>query len=593
VEQLFWISALVPGFTLFQRMFRDGFRTGFLATLAWSFVLTLALLTPVVIVADLANLSMGQVGVTYLALVLASVGYLVRLRCLDKVKRSLRAVYWPAVLLIVVAAAACGCFGGDIQNDSLVHVAKVRYQLDVGFRLQDPYSPLPVMDSRYHLSPYHSLFAIGTWLTRTEPQNFWFRSVWFFWILSLGALESLALVLFRRSWVRTMVMLGALGSYVAAPHSNYPALVAGRVVLPLLLASIVRFLRDRDARNLALLALGAMVMGAVNLAVWLTAAMCLISGLGIWWLAGPGDERRRWPGAAAAAALLAPLPFLLISVLQPSHVVEQNGSYGNWMLRTISLRGVRLAILDPFSGNYDWMFLALPALLVLWSLRRGIRRGELVLAMILSSAYLFMFVPPVPQLLMRAVPVWVLQRAGHVGTALGVVGVFGVVAGSMRSALRTPRARLAFVLLVVTFTSVAARERVKDYAGVSVRRNEDLRHVNELQKLLQPVTTTRPMILADSLVSLIIPAVRTSTVMSIPLAHANPADGGLIQRAEVVEEFFAAETSRERRRAIVSEYAIQYAVLPRTPNRPQRAALDDEADVISETANFQLFRMRR
>src|SRR6185369_10014997 len=236
--------------------------------------------------------------------------------------------------------------------------AKVRHQLDVGFRLQDPYSPLPVMDSRYHLSPYHSLFAIGTWLTRTEPQNLWFRSVWFFWILSLGALESLALVLFHRSWVRTMVMLGALGLYVAAPHSNYPALVAGRVVLPLLLANIVRFLRDRDARDLALLAVGAMVMGAVNLAVWLTAAMCLIAGLGLWWLAGPGDERRRWPGAAAAAALLAPLPFLVISVLQPSHVVEQNGSYGNWMLRTISLRGVRLAILDPFSGAYDWMFLA-------------------------------------------------------------------------------------------------------------------------------------------------------------------------------------------------------------------------------------------
>jgi len=593
VEQLFWISALVPGFTLFQRMFRDGFRAGFLATLAWSFVLTLALLTPIVIVADLANLNGGQVGVTYLALVLASVGYGVRLRCFDKVKRSIRAVCWPAVLLIVVAAAACGYFGGDIQNDSLVHVAKVRYQLDVGFRLQDPYSPLPVMDSRYHLSPYHAVFAIGTWLTRTEPQNLWFRSVWFFWILSLGALESLALVLFHRSWVRTMVMLGALGLYVAAPHSNYPALVAGRVVLPLLLANIVRFLRDRDRRDLALLVLGAMVMGAVNLAVWLTAVMCLISGLGIWWLFGPREERRRWPGAAAAVALLAPLPFLVISMLQPNHVVEQNGGYGNWMLRTISFRGVRLAILDPVSGNYDWMFLAAPALLVLWSLQRRIRRAELVLAMILGSAYLFMFVPPVPQLVMHAVPVWVLQRAGHVGTALGVVGVFGVIAGSMRSALRTRRARLAFVLLVITFTSVVARERVKDYAAVGARRNQDLRRVNELQTLLRPVTTARPMILADSLVGLIIPAVRTSTVMSIPLAHANPADGGLIERAGVVEEFFAAETSRQRRRAIISEYAIQYAVLERTVNPVRRAAFDDEADMITESGNYQLYRMRR
>jgi hypothetical protein len=101
------------------------------------------------------------------------------------------------------------------------------------------------------------------------------------------------------------------------------------------------------------------------------------------------------------------------------------------------------------------------------------------------------------------------------------------------------------------------------------------------------------MILADSLVGLIIPAVRTSTVMSIPLAHANPADGGLIERAGVVEEFFAAETSRQRRRAIISEYAIQYAVLERTANPVRRAALDDEADMITESGNYQLYRMRR
>jgi hypothetical protein len=537
---------------------------------------------------------MLQVGVGYVALVLASLAYLARLQCLHQMERSLRAVYWPAVLLIVAAAVVCGRFGGDSQNDSVVHVAKIRYQLEVSFRPQDPDSPLLVMDSRYHLSPYHSLFAIGTWLTRTEPQRFWFRSVWFFWILSLGALESLALVLFRRVWVRTVVIIAALGFYIATPHSNYPALVAGRVVLPLLLAYIVRFLRNRDRRDLALLVLAAMVMGAVNLAVWFTAAMCIISGLGIWWLVGLRSDRSQWAGVAAAAALLAPLPFLAISVLQPSHVVEQSGSYGSWMIRTITVLGVQLVVFDPFSGAYDWMFLAVPALLVVWSVRRRLRRDELVLAFILGAAYFFMFVPPVPQLVMRAVPVFVLERTAHAGQALGVVCTFGIVAATARSALRATRGRAAFLLLVLTFTAVAARDRVKAYVVASERRNDDLRHLNELQTLLRPVTMTRPMILAaDSVTSLMIPAVRTSAVMSIPLAHANPADGGLIRRARVVDEFFASGTPVERRRDIVDEYAIQYAVLQRTSDSQRRSALDAQADLIGETANYQLFKLRR
>ena len=69
MNHLFWLSTLIPGFAMLLAVCPGDLRRGLLATLAWSFGLTVALISPVVVIAHWLELTTPTVASLYLGLV--------------------------------------------------------------------------------------------------------------------------------------------------------------------------------------------------------------------------------------------------------------------------------------------------------------------------------------------------------------------------------------------------------------------------------------------------------------------------------------------------------------------------------------------
>jgi len=588
---LFWFSTLLPGFALLQAVWRHGIRRGLLGTISLSFVLSVALTTPIVAVAHLLHLTTPAVGMLYLALLAVSLGGIVRFTRWRNILRPLRATHWPELAMIAAVITFTALVGGDVTHDSLVHTARIRYLRDVGFYLQDPYSPMRVMDSRYPVNTYQALYAIGCWLTREDPLELWFRSAWFFRLLGFGALEFLAVTFFRRRWVGSVAMLGAVGLLGTIPRISYPTITAGFVFLPILLAQVFEVF-DRPTRlGYLKIALSSLAFGATHVGLWLIAAICVMPSLLGW------SGWRKWRGGSsstgllAALALLAGVVFLVLTAVQPNYIMEQEGALYLWMLQTLTVGGRwHLAMFRP--GQFLWLLPVAAALALLLTVRKPIRTTDILVVSIPATAVLYMFNPVLLTPLMKFIPYWIIRRAFYVCYAVGFVTIAGGIAWLMRPTLRTRTARLAFAGLVVCAGVTIFNVRAREYWTGSGLQHKQLRQLQELQTVMRPVVGARPLIAAEPEISLMLPAVHLCAVMAPSLGNANPADEGVVRRSKLVEEFLARDTTPERRRAIAAQYEIEYVVMRTDSRNENREGFRKISDLVAQGNGFELFKLR-
>ena len=143
------------------------------------------------------HLSISTVSILYLALVLLGLTGIVGFSRWPILRRSLRSAHWPEIGVILCTIAVTVPFGGSATDDGFPHSAKVRYLRDVGFRMQDPYSPLPIVETEHNVDPEYALYAMVSRLTGEEPLEVWFKSAWFFRLLGVGGVGFLAATVFR------------------------------------------------------------------------------------------------------------------------------------------------------------------------------------------------------------------------------------------------------------------------------------------------------------------------------------------------------------------------------------------------------------
>ena len=535
MSYLFWFSTLVPGFALLQTVFPYDMKRGLLGALSLSFVLTIALTTPIIIVAYGLHLTVSTVGVLYLGLVLLGLIGIASFGRWPLLRRSLRGAHWPEIGVILFVIAITVPLGGSATDDSFPRSATIRYLRDVGFRMQDPYSPIPLVETKHHANPQFALYAIVSQLTGEEPLEVWFKSAWFFRLLGVGGVGFLAATVFRSRWIGTIAMIGALGFLASLKAITYPYAVASYVVVPILLAQIIDQLERPTHRGYVKILLSSLSLGLIHVGHWLIAAICLLPPAflwAVWQHRGKGFWRVT---LLIVAALLPGIPLLLITALQPNYVDAQQGQLHLWMLRTIDLgHGWKFSIIDP--THFTWMLPTVAVTALLLALRRQCRVTQLFLAAVFLTSMVYMFTPVFVDALAKHIPYWLIQRARFIGEVIAYVSIAGGLAWVSRRALPTRACRMGFAITVFCAGIVVFRVSIKDYFEQRQAHRHWLQRARELQEVVHGLLPERAMVAADPEWSLVLPAVHVAAVMAPELFHANPADANLLQRHKEREE---------------------------------------------------------
>jgi hypothetical protein len=595
VSHLFWMTTLIPGFAVLQALFPHDVRRGLLATLTWSFLLTVALLTPIVVVAFLFHFPASTVAWLYLGLVVLGLIGIVRFGRWHMIVRSLKSGYWLETAIILIAVVLTLPLGGAVTDDSYVHAAKIRYMRDVGFSLQDPYSPSEVIETRYHVSVHHSLFAVAAWLTGDEPLELWFKSAWFFRLIGLGGVGFLAATLFRSRWVGALAMLGAAGIILSLPIIAYPFAMTPYVAFPLLLAHVLNVLDKPTERGYLRVLLASLSLAVLHIGYWLIVAMCLMPVVAGWMLWHVDRARLVKAMALLAGAALPGIPFLLVSALQPNYVDAQQGLDHVWMLRSIDIGSLTITILDP--THYTWMLPTVAATSLLVLVGRPTRSAQILVGGVLAASMVYMFTPFLFDLLCRIIPYWLVRRARFVGEVIAYANGAGALAWMARRTLRTRLPRMAFALTVFLGGLVIFRVSINDYFLDRQDQWRSLQNARELQEAVRDVPP-RALVAANEGWSLVLPSVHLAAVMAPRLFNSNPADGGVLKRHKDAEELFAPDTTARRRREIVVEDGIDFIVTGNETDtgRPTaEAEIDFEGigELVADRHGFRVFKVRR
>lgn len=380
MDLVFWLSTLIPGFAVLQVFFPFDVRRGIFATLTWSFVLTVAITTPIVVLAHLMHLTTPTVASIYCTLVILGFVGIIKYTRWSIIRQSLRLGFYPELGVILAMVVVTGFMGGGARWDHQMHSAKILYLRDMGFSLQDPYSPLQVIESKFHVNTLHGIFAVGSWLSGKEPLELWFDSAWLFRLLEFGGLEFLAVTVFRRRWYGVVTMLGALFAIGPNDANSLPMSVAAFCVFPIIMSQILDVLDRPTKSGYVKIALPSLALAAIHVGPWLLTLMCLIPSL-IAWTIWRYWKRCSWfDGIISMAALMIGFPFLLFTAIQPNFAMEQQGNlFFDQMVKTINI-GSYLAfhILRP--TDFPWMLPVSAIGILLLAVRKRTRARDAVFA---------------------------------------------------------------------------------------------------------------------------------------------------------------------------------------------------------------------
>ncbi len=572
---LFWCSTLVPGLALIRLWFPRDFRYGVLGTLVWAFVLTSSALTPLTIVAFWAGLSARTAALGYLLTVAAALPVLLWRLPNQSALRPLRVSLASRPMWVALAVVAATLWlPGSARFDAEMHAAKIVEIQHVGFTLQDPHSPLAVINSAFHVNVIHLLHVAGSWLTGAPPLEFWHESAWFFRLLCFGGVELLALRVFRRRWLSALAVLGSAGMLGLASDHAVPSVITSYLVLPLLLVQLWDALARPSARGYGALAVSGTALGVMHVGHWALFLLAIAPVLG-GWMAWRLYQGRRWMHGATAllAAFMPGVPFFLISVLQPNYGMAAMSQELRWELSTNRLFGITIQNLSVTSSLWIFPTAAMTVLLIVLMRRR--RFPLAFLGAMFAVGVNYMYNPVVFAVVSRVVPFWMLRRLMAVAVLLAALTLVAGVGWLARQTLRGERRRLAFSLVVLVAGLVLYRENIAARFARAAADRAALAQAAEIRALLHGVAG-RPMVVADRELSLLIPSARPAAVMAQSFGNLNPADPGLIERAAAADEFLAPGTAPARRQALAAQYDIDYAITRGADHHLQLTVIDHD-----------------
>src|SRR6185436_20112857 len=142
------------------------------------------------------------------------------------------------------------------------------------------------------------LHALGAWAGRRDPLEWWYESGWFARLLAAGGVELLATAILR---TRRAAAIAAVGGFFAVPTTRtliYPNKYTAYIVLPVVVAGTLAWLRRPRAKESVLIAAASLALAVVHVGFWVIVGLCLLPGAALLSL------RRERSGALRRIALL-------------------------------------------------------------------------------------------------------------------------------------------------------------------------------------------------------------------------------------------------------------------------------------------------
>jgi hypothetical protein len=315
--QAFWLLLALPGFALLWRCDRASLRGGVRSGVARSYLASFMLLTPISVLGHIWLWPLWTLSGAYLlALALG-------LFSLAHDPSWLRRPHVPSIAaglsgLLLLADLLLGARAGThVGGDAGYHIARVRMLLDLGLNSWDPLIEDLRLDSVYHTNLYHALIACSAQLLHTDPGTAWL-AIWpFAKLLTAAASYQLAMVVFGRRWLAWLAATSTLFWYAEYSVLPFPNTLAPAALLPMGFAAAIEALREkpsyRPAVWLAASALALAQFHNLNAAfLAIVVAPCLFATCLLRLLT-------RRPGARqlllATLAIGASLPWLLVPAL--------------------------------------------------------------------------------------------------------------------------------------------------------------------------------------------------------------------------------------------------------------------------------------
>jgi hypothetical protein len=413
-----------------------------------------------------------------------------------------------------------------------------------------------------------------------------YGSAWFFRLLAIGAYGTLAVIVFRKRWVGTVVMLAALGVILTSTTISNHGHLSAMIFIPIGLAEVVRLVNRSSLRICISIALVSVALGATHVGLWVVFVICTAPTLIACTVLRILRTQLWLPAAIATVALLSSLPFILITALLPNDTAEQQGSLWMGQLRTAELGGLRFSFLDPL--DFLWI-LPVTAIVIVQLLRsKPTSSSYLVLGSIFFTSCFFMFAPLELNPLSKWLPFWLMRRGHYIVRVIGYIAVAGGLAAFVLPLLRTRKSRLAFAAVVLCSIPPLFQSSFNVARRRTAMERQRLAEIRRLRSFL-PVLPGRPLVAADPELSLYLPAVQLTSVLAPEPAHGNPADVRLMERYRDGKELLDRGTSVERRRQIVSQHKVAF-LLTRAGSCPP--GLEEIADAVVEDREFALLRIK-
>ncbi len=485
----FWLALLVPGHAIARRLDPEGVESGPLSAIALSFLAAVVALAAVMIPGYVLGVPIVVLSAAIVGFVLWGAADLVRSRRWAAIGRLCLAAICLEVGVVLVDMLLSGRIGTLLGADAIVHVARVRFLLEQGLGNGDPFIGghfYPI----YHTNFIHALLASACQITGEDPLTVWSASLPFAKLLVVSGAWYVGWALFRNPVAAWATALFVLGSRGPVTFMLYPNQLAPWFLIPVLLGFLVRAVADGPRRPHALgIAASALAIGGTHGMYAIFATMAVGPALAVWvatqWLRATADRRGL---AACLIALAAGLPFPATTFLatraasKPAAATEKaTGPIADVAAEVdVEADPLRLAVAaddaadeeddetDPaeaaapgptlpavsnrfhrldnglvmhkfgrgFTGNRGlrvWVLAMGAALAVI----AGHRRETLLLLGVLLSVAVWLHVPPLCTLLLRAGGAeWIVLRLASLMDVLLAVLVPGSVAAVAAAAMR-------------------------------------------------------------------------------------------------------------------------------------------------------------
>ena len=237
---IFWLLLGIPGYAALRRFDADQLNSGLLGAICLSYLGTLILLTPVIIIGYLFRLPLAVFSGAYVVLVVAGLLDLFRMKAWRDMARLAAAAVGVELLLLAGDMWLSARTGSIMTADATVHLGRIRFLLDHGMSNADQYMAGDYFFHLYHTNLLHTLCAAAAQLTGVSHFGVWFAALPWAKLLAASGAYYLAWSVFGRRWPAWVAAAFVIGMQGPVTFMIYPNKLAPFWLLACVLGLVVQ-----------------------------------------------------------------------------------------------------------------------------------------------------------------------------------------------------------------------------------------------------------------------------------------------------------------------------------------------------------------